>query len=288
VRIRLVPLASLACLFLAGPVYAAKVKSHRFNPQLLKAVDANRTNEVKRALRLGADPNAADAKGMTALTHAALKGEREICHVLITAGALVDWKGNSALTAAIASNDLPTISAILPHEKNIDASGDETPLMFAADVGNLTVVKLLLDHGASVKISVGGGWTALHSATFGMNRRPGAQPLPITKLLLDHGAAIDAIAEYGGTPLMCAASVGDYDIVKLLLDRGAAVNIQEQTYGDTALMDATSAKSLPIVKLLLQHGADPSPRDVRGRTALDTAIADKQTDIIKLLEQPHN
>jgi len=57
------------------------------------------------------------------------------------------------------------------------------------------------------------------------------------KLLLEAGADVNAAGEYGETPLHCAASTGDLEMVKLLLEGGAkpeALDSEGKTPADLA------------------------------------------------------
>jgi hypothetical protein len=48
-------------------------------------------------------------------------------------------------------------------------------------------------------------------------------------------------------------------------------------------MWAAASGSLPTVELLLQRGADAQARDDRGKTALDIATDERQTEIARRL-----
>jgi ankyrin repeat protein len=48
--------------------------------------------------------------------------------------------------------------------------------------------------------------------------------LPLVKLLLDHGAQINLSMTRGQTPLICAAANNSLPVVQLLVERGADVN----------------------------------------------------------------
>lgn len=101
----------------------------------------------------------------------------------------------------------------------------------------------------------------------------------IVELLLDSGADIEAdeVNWAGGKPLHWA-SEHEPETVRVLLDRGADVNsrnIKEESefQGFTPLMMNASQKNdcSEVTEMLLQAGADPSVRDVNGRTALQIA-----------------
>jgi hypothetical protein len=87
----------------------------------------------------------------------------------------------------------------------------------------------------------------------------------VIKLLLNHSASVNPSALYssnGGavsvkSPLTIAARDGEDDVVQLLLSGGANVNQPSGSpNGDTALKAAVYAQNVPTVYLLLTHGAD--------------------------------
>jgi uncharacterized protein len=59
-------------------------------------------------------------------------------------------------------------------------------------------------------------------------------------------------------------------MVQLLWTQGANVNVKNDD-GSTPLYYASRESKMDIACVLLDHGADMSPRNVRGRTALDAA-----------------
>ncbi|MCR5256532.1 MAG: ankyrin repeat domain-containing protein [Desulfovibrio sp.] len=103
------------------------------------------------------------------------------------------------------------------------ANDGETPLTAAASIEpygdvhgkSAECTALLLKRGASPNSSVR-GMTALMDATMEGN-------LKVMSLLLDHGASINAGDGYGSTALMWAGSEGQADAVRLLLARGVAM-----------------------------------------------------------------
>ena len=85
--------------------------------------------------------------------------------------------------------------------------------------------------------------------------------------LIRRGAQVNRL---GWTPLMYAASTGRTDTVKLLLKHGAIVN-SPGPQGENALMMAAVGDHDAVVRQLLAAGADPSIRDLEGRSAADWA-----------------
>jgi len=124
--------------------------------------------DVKTAiaqLAEGADVNARDCDGDTALVLAAERGHIELVKVLLKNGADVNAKnlnGVTALMRAAENNRAATVKILLAHHANCDA-GDIVncrPLMRAAYRGHVDVVKELLAYGADAKARNAFGNTA--------------------------------------------------------------------------------------------------------------------------------
>lgn len=103
---------------------------------------------------------------------------------------------------------------------NIDArsrNGD-TALMIASFTGETKAALELIDKGAEIN---GPGWTALHYACAVGN-------VSVIRKLIDHAAYIDAESPNKTTPLMMAARGGHMASVQLLLDEGADVIVTNE------------------------------------------------------------
>jgi uncharacterized protein len=102
--------------------------------------------------------------------------------------------------------------------------------------------------------------------------------LTLMKVLLDHGADPKIATIWNVTPLMVASGIGwvegvtyewsaqqTYDAVKLLLELGADVNAHDTLDERTALMGAAHKGRNDIVELLVQDGADLAAHDIGSR-----------------------
>ncbi len=103
----------------------------------------------------------------------------------------------------------------------------------------------------------------------------------LMKLLLEHGADPSITTVHGVTPLMVAAGIGwvegvtyewsreqTYEAVELLLELGADVNAHDRLDGRTALMGAAHKGRPDIVQLLVDNGADLDARDIGSRDSI--------------------
>ena len=147
---------------------------------------------VRSLVRDGADVNAAQGDGMSALHWAAARGDVVMAEVLIYAGA------NLAARTRL---------------------GAATPLHLAGKGGHGAAVATLLTAGADPDALTSTGVTALHFAA-------ASGDVQGVKVLLDHGASVDA-REFasGQTPLMFAAAARRVATLDVLIERGADVSI---------------------------------------------------------------
>src|SRR5260370_30135208 len=115
---------------------------------------------------------------------------------------------------AIRSNDLAHLKSLISAgDVNVKDRRGATPLMYAAAVGSVDAVKLLLAAGADAKVKNTFDATALMW---------GITNLEKVRLLVDAGADVNARSKQGMTPLLIAASnAGSIEIVRLLLAKGA-------------------------------------------------------------------
>lgn len=124
----------------------------------------------------------------------------------------------------------------------VDFTG-QTPFLTAALAGDLTVMKLLLDHGADPHIQTYQGTSALMAAA-GVNW------------------VVSQTYTEGPEQLLAA--------VKLCFELGMDIN-QRNSMGLTALHGAANRGSNDIIEFLVRHGAELDAEDNEGRTPLTWA-----------------
>ena len=151
---------------------------------IFEATAASKADQVSEILKR--DPEAItrwSADGFTALHFAAFFNRPEIAAILL------DQKAD---TSAVAKNPLKV-----------------TPLHSAAAAHSGSIVRMLLENGATPNARQEGGWTPLHEA---------AQigDMNMVKSLLDHGADPLAKSNDGKTPVEMAQAKGHAEIVELL------------------------------------------------------------------------
>ena len=168
--------------------------------------------EVKKLIEEGADVNAQDKQGFTALMIASKEGNIEIAKLLIEEGANVNAEDEMGFTA----------------------------LMLASRNGHIAIVKLLIESGADINAKVrlvsyhtesvsiwgsifGGGEIRRYyiNPSTALMAASSEGHTEIVKLLIESGADVCFRDEEGFTALKWASSEGHIDIVKLLREAGA-------------------------------------------------------------------
>jgi ankyrin repeat protein len=214
--------------------------------------------ESARALaESGADLNATDPAGATALVLAIINSHYDLAALLIEKGANPNIADEAGMTPLYAAVDMHT-EGFRQGRPNVKASGD---------LDSIDIVKALLERGAKPNL-------ALKAQTLQRVHSKG-----------------DAALGAGTTPFVRAAKWGDVAAMKLLLDHGADATLRLKNH-TTALMIAagvgkraggdeddprergTERDAIEAIKLCLEHGIDVNAFNDNGDTALHAATGD--------------
>ncbi len=179
--------------------------------------------------------------------------------------------------SAIRENNLTELKAMLDQKGNANIADDRgiTPLMYAAEIGSLDAMRLLIDRGADVNAQNAFGSTVLMWSV--------SDPAKV-RLLLDHGAQVNTAARSGRTALIVAAFTNpSTEVVKLLLAKGAKTGVMDRMHV-TPLNAATFGNDTATVRLLLEAGADiETPDTFIGLNPLMNAAGNRNVEAVKLL-----
>ena len=177
------------------------------------------TQKVEAAINDGANVNAKNEYGTTALMEAAENGHTNVAELLIENGVDVNAKDDDDWTAlmwATLKGYTEVAELLINHDANVNAKSKygRTALMLASLKGHAEVAELLIKHGANVNVKTNEGWTALMLAAL-------IGHADVAEVLLKHGANVNAKDNYGRTALMEAALNGHADVAEVLLKHGA-------------------------------------------------------------------
>lgn len=166
------------------------------------------------------------SSGETPLHLAARYSRADATRRLLASGADVnarDQWGRTALHSAIAADALGVFQILLRHRQtDLDASAQDgsTPLILATRLGVENMVEELVANHANIQATDKRGKSALHWAAAVNNVRAAL-------VLLRNGADADAQDKRAQTPLFLAAQEGSYKVACLLLRHGAKQNIRD-------------------------------------------------------------
>ncbi len=282
-------------------------------------------------------------KGWPILSIASLLGENDIVRQLLKQGANVnalDKSGYSALHRASSKDQDKTINLLLASGAliNIQNNKDETPLFLAAEAGSFKAVKRLLDKGADPTILASNKTSALavaisnqrkdvalllaekkldkasiHAALFlAIQKEMQEVSIKLVKrdtlindvdgnkrsvlwfsadkglekttsaLILNKSLKIDQKDVKGYSPLSRSILKGHSVISKLLIGVGADINTQTEEK-NTLLMQSVLSGKKDMTRYLINKKINLDAKNNSGETALMLAAAAGNNDLVKML-----
>lgn len=227
---------------------------------LQSAANLGLARVVAELIRRGADVNDTRGRGFDTISCATgPQGSVEVIELLLANGADVNSRdngcGHTPLMRAASHGRLDMVEFLLangadPEFQENDLEHDEygiNALMFAAKIGNIDIIKRILDTGVSLEIATG---------TINEKSRFVGRPVMMNSIrdeMSPEVASIDArlvSAYFGKTALWFAVENNRIEAARYLIQCGADTQIRDQT-GDTLLAPAVKKKWLEMVKLLV-------------------------------------
>jgi ankyrin repeat protein len=297
-NVRRLAIVSAALAFIVcDPELGARGPHAQSRELVADAAERRDVDALRALLKQGADPNAAQADGATALHWAVHWDDHQAVDILVRAGAKPDSLndlGVFPLSLACANGSGAMAKRLLAAGASVRTAlpSGESPLMTCARTGAADAVRLLAERGADVNArETHRGQTALMWAAGG--KHPDA-----VKALLERGADANAVSTGGFTPLMFAAREGDPESLRLLLAAGARIDATTPA-GESALLIAAASVSgvtardyrvIPersgheaAAMLLVERGANVNQADTFGMTALHYSVESGKPELLKAL-----
>jgi len=268
--------------------YAAELGNRRIASELLEA---------------GARVDGPGPTGRTAL-HYAL-GHLDVLQMLLEKGANAnarDRDGSSALDEAVWFGLVDAAAILLAHGAGLNEAEPKTgatPINEAAYKGQTKMVAYLLRFAPDLTIADKRGYGPLENAA-----RLGKEDAAV--LLVDRsssallprvidlamakneprlaGALLQRGVAVNNNALEDAALKGFDGIVETLIAHDADVNNVNQDSGSTALYSAAAFGKTGVVKVLLTHGANPNLCGTKGKSPLQAAIENGFSEAAALIE----
>jgi ankyrin len=207
-------------------------------------IDAIVNNHIELAMYLlekGANPNAADNFYKRTPLFAAIEA-RNLDYAHDTAPPVPDAKDPLDLIKALLAKGATTntrantmpVRGFMQVSANWANFDGQTPFLRAALAGDITVMRLLLEHGADPNIYTNDGATPLMAAA-GVNwvvsqtfSHSDAEYLEAAKLCIEKGNDVNAVNSQGFTAVIGAANRGFDAMIKLLAEHGAKLDLKDK------------------------------------------------------------
>jgi ankyrin repeat protein len=250
-------------------------------PALISAAKSGDVKDVGAVLEKGANVNATEPDGTTALHWSVRAGSLPVAELLLHAGAdanAANRYGVTPVSLAASAGNAPMLSVLLKAGADVKKADAALPdgqklLMLAARTGSVEAVQALLGKGLDVNAAEPRtGTTALMWAA--LENRPF-----VARALIKSGAEINARSALTNFPHTPPAVVGD------ALEEGQSYVGQTPLPkgGWTALMYAAREGALDAAVELAQSGADLNITDPEGTSALEFAIINGHYEVAKAL-----
>ena len=307
-----------ALLFAAAPLFALSV-----DEQFIDACKEGELNLAEELLDEGAHLETRDDYDhQTALVWAASDGHLPVVIMLIKRGADInaqDDKGWSALSEASYRGQTDVVDFLLQNKASTLPS---TSWLDSRRYGNAVfwciesefnsysekreIVKLLLEHNAEPEGKDEYGQDALGIAKarnykeivallekvkaerikkqneYALLEAIRAQDTAKVKLYLEKKVNPNSLLPNGESILNYAVSVQNVAIVKILLEAGANPNTKNEL-GSSALMTAVRYNNDTLLNLLIRYGVNLNQKDNRERTVLFYAVENNNSSILNML-----
>lgn len=246
--------------------------------RLHKAVSKNQADQVKRFLGQGADPNAHNKKGQTALSLAVQLdvGNVEMVSILLqekesrNKAKRASFKADKASNRAAQGDDADA-SAVGPKSieiitVNVDApnKNGDTPFFLALSAKNAArVITILVKHGADVKQKLKRDGKS--EKLFPLITATKRGDYKLVKFLIGHGFADQVNAETKtGAPLIIATNNGSLEVMEVLLKHKANVNVSSEQGSPLYIAVCKGDAFEKHVKLLAENGVDVNAKSKQG------------------------
>ncbi|KAI4454288.1 molting protein mlt-4 [Holotrichia oblita] len=235
-------------------------------------------------------------------------GNLELVKSLLSSGADVNSAGNNGYTPLIAATERRIVNIaqeLLDNKAQVNLAGEcgITPLYVAALIGDLDMVSLLLQYGATADFIESGHnilfnalesgivnivekllvvWLKERNYTANGSLNKSSEPKNLIDTVFNSRPVVDSINEKGLTPLIRAIERNDVVMVRKLLEYGAHVDKTDDA-GVSPLSYAIKMKNKDIIDVILQSGANINHKSPDHSTLLHVAVETEEIQAVKEL-----
>jgi ankyrin repeat protein len=230
--------------------------------------------------KAGADPNFPAPAGPSPLSQAVIDGKTDLVALLLKSGADPNYRhpfpekereeifSRTPLELAFLSPDQRVFQVFLDHKVRFDPERANAWLWGAFQDRNLTLARMLLARGASLK-TTSDGWLPIEAAVI-------RDDPDFVKLFSDYGSP-------AGRSLHLAISKGSPRMVELLLAFGADPDVTHPPFTDRPLTIAIRRRDDALAAALVSGGAGLEYRLAEGQSPLHLAVAKGCPKTVRLL-----
>lgn len=156
---------------------------------------------------------------------------------------------NRQFATLVTRKDYAGLQKLLKQTRNINETDLKgvAPIHYAASMGSVEAMQLLIDNRADIKLKTIGGWTPLHYAAHGGH-------VDMVQLLVRAGHPVNIKDSGGETALFYAVEGNQVPVVRWLIDNRADVNA-DNNQGEMPLSVAKKNNFQEIASMLEKAGA---------------------------------
>ena len=239
---------------------------------------------VRWLINEGVDVNHCNRKGLTAVHFAAWKGNVDVLKLLKDSGANIHVQtvngGNSIMLASKGTGDCETVKWLIEQDIDVNHCDEEgfTAVHYAAQKGNLDLLKLIKASGANIHAQTKNGFSSIMSASRGTGDSG------TVKWLIEQDIDVNHCDKKGFTAVHNAAQKGNLDVLKLLKASGANIHAQTMSGDNSIMLASIGTGDCDTVRWLIEQGVDVNHCNKEGCTAIHKAAQNSKLDVLKLLK----
>ncbi|MFA7577819.1 MAG: ankyrin repeat domain-containing protein [Candidatus Muiribacteriota bacterium] len=299
-------------LFLKAGMDINSINRYGF-PAIYNSVIANKIENTKFLIRNNAFINFKDLSGANLLIHSIKNKNFNMAKILIDNGIEINFIYNSQTPFTLALNerqpqiaeyllenglDLNKVNLLgespiwkavekgnyrmvyfLLNNDDVNIESQDmfqhyTPLMKAAQTGNINAARLLINKGADITFVNRDGKTAFEIAV--RNKKDS-----VVKLIVENSEFPEKYSDEDFDPLLFYIRNKNYEMVKFLVENEFSVNSGNRFR--TPLIESIYSADLKIVDFLLESGAYTEMRTPDYDYPLSIAVAKNDREVVKLL-----
>ena len=275
-----------ACRLLDDGAYIETRDGSDHQTAIVWAASNGHLSIVSMLLERGANINAQDDKGWTALSEASYTGHINVVEFLLknkastlpSTGWVTETKHGNAVFWCVESafnsynEKIEIVKLLLKHNAEPEGMNHEKlDTLGIAKARNYKEIVDLLEKYAKERLK--------KLNEYGLLEAIKARDIKKVREYLGKKVNPNLLLPNGESILNRAVAMQNFEIVSLLVENGANPSTQNEL-GTSALMEAMRHNNLAISKFLLQHGANVNQEDNQGRNVLFYAVQNNDINMI--------